>query len=121
MAKHNILGRKGEQEAVSYLQREGYRVLQQNWRFQRIEIDIIAENSEYIIFIEVKTRTSDRWGNPEDAVNNHKIRRMVEAADSYIRDNNVELPVRFDIISLLPDNKSFIVDHIEDAFYPPVN
>lgn len=120
MARHNELGIKGEQEAAAFMKSNGYKVLNRNWRAYRHEIDIVAENDEYIIFVEVKTRTSRQWGNPEDFIGNAKIKRIVEAADLYLQINDIDKPARFDIISAVWDGVSFELEHIDDAFMSPV-
>ena len=121
MDNHNKLGIQGENTACNFLICNGYRIVRRNWRHGRIEIDIIAQKDEYIIFVEVKTRFSDRWGNTEDAVTNAKMKRIVEAADFYIRDNDIAMDARFDIIAAVWNGSGFEIDHIEDAFYAPVN
>lgn len=120
MAQHNELGIKGEQAAATFMKSKGYKVLKRNWRAHRHEIDIVAEDKEYIIFVEVKTRTSRQWGNPEDFISNTKIRRIVEAADLYLQINDIDKPARFDIISAVWDGNTFEIEHIDDAFMSPV-
>lgn len=120
MARHNELGKKGEQAAANFMKNEGYKVLKRNWRMYRHEIDIVAEDEEYIIFVEVKTRTSRQWGNPEDFISKAKIRRIVEAADLYLQINDIEKPARFDIISAVWDGQAFEIEHIDDAFLSPL-
>lgn len=121
MALHNDIGKKGEVAAADYLKRKGYTIIAQNWIYQKYEIDIIARNDEYIIFAEVKTRSSAWWGNPEEAVSKGKIKRIVEAADFYIKENDIDLPARFDILSIIWNDRSFDIQHIDDAFWAPVN
>ena len=120
MARHNELGKRGEQAAANFMKAEGYKVLKRNWRMHRHEIDIVAEDEEYIIFVEVKTRTSRQWGNPEDFISKAKIRRIVEAADLYLQINDIEKPARFDIISAVWDGQVFEIEHIDDAFLSPL-
>jgi putative endonuclease len=121
MARHNDLGRRGEQIAVNYLKEKGYTILKQNWFYEKYEVDIIAWDREYIIFVEVKTRTSDMWGNPEEAISASKIKRIVDAADFYITENDTDLEIRFDVIAVIIDKGDIKVEHFEDAFLPPVN
>lgn len=121
MAGHNDLGKKGEEAAVAYLRQQGYEILNRNWIYEKYEIDIIAQDDEYIVFVEVKTRSTDYWGNPEEAVSRGKIRRLVEAADFYLNTNDIEYPARFDVIAVIWDGQKFRIDHIDDAFLPPVN
>lgn len=121
MAQHNELGVKGEEAAARLLESKSYRIKELNWRFSGYEIDIIAENDEFIVFVEVKTRTSLQWGNPEDFIGNARIRRMVQAADYYLKENDEVKPARFDIIGAVWNGKTFELEHIDDAFLPPVN
>ena len=121
MAEHNILGKQGEDAAAHYLENNGYAIVARNWRYQRIEIDIIAINEDVIVFAEVKTRKTGHWGNPEEAINNNKIKRMVEAADFYVNENDIDLPVRFDVISIIANESGFEMTHIDDAFLSPLN
>lgn len=120
MADHNILGEQGENAAASFLRKKGYKVLKQNWRMYRHEIDIVAEDREYIVFVEVKTRTSRQWGNPEDFIGRTKMKRIVEAADLYLKINDIDKPARFDIIASVWNGKSFEIEHIDDAFLSPL-
>lgn len=121
MAKHNKLGFDGEDIAVDYLLSKGYVIHERNWRYGRLEIDIIASDLYFLVFIEVKSRSSNYWGNPEEAVSKAKIKRIIEATDFYLQNQEKEYNTRFDVISiLLKDNKVDIV-HIEDAFFPPIN
>lgn len=120
MAIRNNIGKSGESEARIYLEKKGYRILHTNWRYQHYELDIVALHKEELIIIEVKTRSQDYLLEPEEAVNKKKILRIVAATDAYVRSFNYDLPVRFDILTLLKDTQGYhIREHIEDAFYPP--
>ncbi|NDV77794.1 YraN family protein [Dysgonomonas sp. 511] len=121
MAEHNDLGQKGESAATNYLEQNGYRIIERNWTYGKYEIDIIAANNEFLVFAEVKTRSSSYWGNPEEAVSKKKIKYIVEAADYYIKENDIEQPVRFDVIAAIWNGKTFEIEHIDDAFLAPVN
>ncbi len=120
MAQHNVLGKDGENAAVNYLKNKGYSILHTNWRKGRFELDIIASTGEELVIAEVKTRTGNEFANPEDAVTSRKIQHIVSAADFYIKLFAIELPARFDIISVVGSYPNFQIDHIEDAFYPPM-
>ena len=120
MAQHNELGKAGETAATEYLKAKGYEICHVNWRKGSIELDIIARTADELVFVEVKTRNG-HWEAPEDAVNNAKIRRIISAADSYIKYFDIDLPARFDIISIIGNGPNFEIEHIEDAFYPPLN
>ncbi|MDR2087098.1 MAG: YraN family protein [Dysgonamonadaceae bacterium] len=121
MALHNVLGKTGEDIAIEYLQGRGYQILHRNWRRGSYEIDIVACTEEELVIIEVKTRSNNSYSDPEDAVTNRKINHIVSATDIYIKLFNIDLPVRFDIISVIGHAPPFEIDHIEDAFYPPLN
>lgn len=116
MAQHNELGTLGERYAIDFLEKKGYRILHQNWRVGHKELDIVALHSGEIIFVEVKTRRTDQYGNPEDFVDDKKIRRIISAADAYMRYHNFSAPVRFDIISVLIQRDKVDIRHIEEAF-----
>lgn len=118
MAEHNDLGRTGEEIATKHLRDHGYTIREANWRFGKDEIDIIAETDNYLVVVEVKTRTSNYFGEPEVFVNQAKQRFLVRAAQAYIEKNNIEKETRFDIISVILNNTTKRVHHIEDAFYP---
>ncbi|MBK0381280.1 YraN family protein [Mucilaginibacter segetis] len=119
MAIHNDLGHKGEALAKAHLEAGGYEVIDENWVFGKAEIDLIAYKDGVIIFTEVKTRTGNGFGEPEDFVDERKQRLLVQAADEYIYLMNHQGDVRFDIISVLFDRyNNFKLKHIEDAFWP---
>jgi len=118
MAKSHSLGKTGERLAVSYLKANGYTILEKNWVTGRKEIDIIAEDENYIIFIEVKTRMADFMLHPRDAVSVPKQRNIIYAAQTYIQRNDIDKEARFDIISIVIDGPKHELDHIKDAFYP---
>ena len=120
MADHNQVGKDGETTATEYLKSKGYQILHTNWRKGRYELDIVAETDDELIIVEVKTRSGIPLETPELAVDKQKINRIVIAADLYIKMFNIDLPARFDIISITGYYPNYIIDHIEDAFYPPV-
>lgn len=117
MADHNELGAFGEEEAVKFLVKNGFTIRERNWRFAKAEIDIIAENDEWLAMVEVKTRTSDDFGNPEDFVSKAKQRHLIRAANQYAELFPTEKDIRFDIISIIT-TPSFSLEHIPEAFYP---
>lgn len=112
MAAHNELGRMGEEKAAEYLIREGYLILERNWRLRRKELDIICQKDGLIVVVEVKTRQlfSER---PEELLNARKRRNLRIAANAYLRAKQLEAEVRFDLILVTgPDLK---VEHIQEA------
>lgn len=113
----SFLGNKGEKLACRYLKRKGYNILQCNYRCKIGEIDIIAQKNEYLIFIEVKTRSSREFGEPFEAVTIYKQERLRRLAESYIVNNQDDkLNYRFDVISILFEDKKPAIEHIENAF-----
>ena len=116
MAEHYELGKKGEQLAVNYLIGKGYKIVERNWRFQKAEIDIIARKADTLISVEVKTRSTKNFGNPQDFVNPKKIKLMVLAMNEYILNKDLDIELRFDIIAITKDKSSFDIEHFKDAF-----
>ena len=122
MALHLDLGRKGESLAKTFLESLGYEILDENWTHGKAEIDLIVYKDKVIIFTEVKTRTGNAFGEPEDFVDNRKQKLLVEAADEYIYLMDHQGEGRFDIVSILFDkNANYTLKHIEDAFWPSSN
>ena len=119
MAVHLDLGRRGESLAKTFLESLGYEILDENWTHGKAEVDLIAYKDRVIIFTEVKTRTGNGFGEPEDFVDLRKQRLLADAADEYIYLMDHQGEVRFDIISVLFDrNENYTLKHIEDAFWP---
>ena len=118
MAKHNILGKEGEELAVQFLQRLGYVIISTNWNEHKFEIDIIAEDNNEIVFVEVKTRSTDFFGNPEEAVSISKQKHLIEGADFYINKNEIDLECRFDVVAIVLNDTTSEIKHIKSAFYP---
>ncbi|MDQ3292227.1 MAG: YraN family protein [Bacteroidota bacterium] len=118
MAKHNRTGEAGEKMAATYLISKGFTVLEQNYRYQRAEIDIIAQKGPLLVFVEVKTRTSNRHGYPEEAITQKKIDLFLLAAEEFVHQLNWQHDIRFDIIAIsgFPPAAPQI-HHIEDAFH----
>lgn len=117
MAESHLLGQKGEDHAVDHLRKKGYKILHRNWKSGKRELDVVAENNDFIVFAEVKTRSKDYYVHPRDTVNREKRKSMEYAAESYIKIYNIDKESRFDIITVISDGKSVEVEHIEDAFY----
>ncbi|MFM9945526.1 MAG: YraN family protein [Bacteroidia bacterium] len=118
MAKHNITGREGEEIAAAYLKAKGYQIIEINKRFGRAEIDIIAKIGNEYVFVEVKTRTSDYFGFPEEAIDNKKIKLLGKAAEQFCLERKEDLEIRYDMISLVLGDEKHDIIHIEDAFFP---
>ena len=117
MAAHNELGKLGEDLAVDYLKKNGYTILDTNWTFQKAEIDIIAKIENTLAIIEVKTRSSLDFGLPQDFVNPKKIQLLVKAVNAYVNERDLDTNIRFDIIAVHKEGKSFAIEHLIDAFF----
>lgn len=119
MRAHHHLGNRGESIASTHLQKNGYQILEQNWRFDRAEIDIIAQTNGILVIVEVKTRSTDFFGDPSSFVNERKQSLLMKAAEAYLELNALSLEVRFDVIGIVtdphrPDYRR--IHHIPDAF-----
>ena len=121
MAQHNDLGKWGEEQAATFLERKGYTICDRDWRAGHRDLDIIALNEDQtiLVIVEVKTRTSAELNEPEEAVNKKQIRNIGNAANLYLKQFNVEYDVRFDIVSVTGTSDSNAkIEHIIDAFNP---
>jgi putative endonuclease len=118
VAKHTILGKEGEARASAYLQRRGYRILGRNVRSGGVEIDIVASLPQLLVFVEVKTRSSQRAGAPEESVDARKCARIVQGARSWLYEQPRSFPrVRFDVIACeLDEDQHWHIRHIPAAF-----
>ena len=117
MAHHNELGEKGEQLAVEFLLKNGYEIIERNYRFDKAEVDIIAKKETILAIIEVKTRSTIDFGNPQDFVKPKQMQRLVKAVDAYVTANELDVEVRLDIIAIVKDGNQFKIEHLENAFY----
>jgi len=117
MAQHNELGKKGEQLAVNFLLKKGYDIVERNYRFDKAEVDIIASLNDILAIVEVKTRSTADFGNPQDFVKPKQIQRLVKAVDEYVTVNGLDVEVRFDIIAIVKNGKTYEIEHLENAFY----
>ena len=118
MAEHNEFGKKGEEMAREYLVRKGYKVIATNWRYLKDEVDIVAEHNSQLVIVEVKTRRTNDFGEPEEAVTKKKQKFLIRAANAFVEQKELESEVRFDIVSVIVCDKKWQITHIEDAFYP---
>ncbi len=119
MAQHNELGKTGEQIAKDFLLEKGYTILETNWRYQKAELDLIVMDQQVLVFVEVKTRSSDFFGSPEDAVTVLKEKLMAHAATAYMRKIGHEWAIRFDIIAIVVKGEGRCeIQHLQDAFFP---
>lgn len=117
MADHTDFGKLAEELATQFLEEKGYKILVNNYRFQKTEVDIITEFGGKIVVVEVKARGTDLFMEPQEAVTKKKIKSVVTATDEYLKSLNIDKEVRFDIISVLPDETGKLkITHLEDAF-----
>ena len=117
MAQHNELGKKGEQLAVDFLLKNNYAIMERNYRFEKAEVDIIAQKEDILAIVEVKTRSTVDFGDPQDFVKPKQIKNLVKAVDEYVTVNDLDVEVRFDIIAIVKEGKGFSIEHLENAFY----
>lgn len=117
MAEHNDFGNLAEDLAVEYLEKKNYRIIARNFRYQKAEIDIVAEFDDLIVVTEVKARSYNTLIEPQEAVTKKKIKSIVMCTDFFMQDRTIDKEVRFDIITVLPDEKGVLqLTHIQDAF-----
>jgi putative endonuclease len=110
-------GKAGEDLAAHFLEQSGLKILERNFRFERGEIDLIAEDGEELVFVEVKARRSNAFGAPEDAVTEKKQEQVHAVADGYLFMHNIDdRPCRFDIVAIEYRNENAEIHHIRDAF-----
>ncbi len=118
MSEHLDLGKRGEKLAYTFLRKKGYEILATNFKHNRAEIDIICRKEKKIVFVEVKSRSSEDFGFPEESVDLKKQEKIVTAAERFIELHDMIGEVRFDIVSIVFDEKKEKVQHIRDAFFP---
>lgn len=116
MAAHNQLGNLGEKMALEYLIKNSYSIIEKNWRFQKAEIDIIAQKKEVLVCVEVKTRAIDVFGDPQEFVDAKKIKLLLKAMNHYVEYNDLDVEVRFDVIAIIHNKYQTKLEHFEDAF-----
>jgi len=116
MAEHNELGKKGEKLAVAFLIKKDYKILEKNYYYLKAEVDIIAQKGNILAVVEVKTRSSDYFGNPQDFVSPKKIKLLLSAIHYYVIEKDIDVEVRFDIIAIIYKNDTTKIEHLEDAF-----
>ena len=112
-----LRGAWAEELATKYLEQKGYKILERNWRWQRAEVDIIARQEQSIVIIEVKSRSSNTLGEPEEAVSAAKELILIDAAGQYALQTGHNGEVRIDIIAILFQGRNYQLKHFEDAIY----
>lgn len=111
-------GKWGEEVAMRYLRERGFEIKDLNWTFQHLEIDIVAMDKDELVIIEVKTRGSDAFGEPEMFVNKTKQAKLIRAANLYLDQKKLTNEVRFDVIGIIKQNNESVLKHIPGAFHP---
>lgn len=117
MAAHNDLGEIGEAMAAEYLLKNGYEILERNYRYLKAEVDIIAQTGNTLCAVEVKTRSTPDFGNPQDFVKPKQIQLLVKAIDHYVSSKDLDVEVRFDIVAIIKNKSGTRLEHLENAFY----
>lgn len=116
MAEHNDLGKEGELEACNYLRKNNYKILTTNYRFDKAEVDIIAQKDDVLVAVEVKTRSTTDFGLPQDFIKPQQIKRLVKAVNHFVEIKNLDVEVRFDVIAVVSKWNKKEIEHLEDAF-----
>ena len=117
MALHNELGKQGEEMAVDFLLKSDYNILSRNYRYEKAEVDILAQKNGILAAIEVKTRSTNDFGNPQDFVKPKQIKNLVKAVHEYVTENELDVEVRFDVIAIIKEENAYTIEHLENAFY----
>lgn len=113
-----ILGQEGKNIATKYLIDKGYIILKRNFRWGHAEVDIIAQFNSQLVVVEVKTRNTSKYGDPEQSVSLKKQQLLAQATEAYLIVNNLDLTIRYDIISIIKNQYKTEITHLEDAFWP---
>ncbi|MDR3328429.1 MAG: YraN family protein [Prevotellaceae bacterium] len=117
MTQHIELGKQGEEYAGQYLISNGYRIIETNWRVGKLEIDIIAQKYDFLSFVEVKTRSTNHFGYPEEAITRAKMINLLKAAEKYIEKSGLDIGFRFEVIALTKtSDNTFELEHFDEAF-----
>jgi len=117
MSESNERGILGERMAVDYLVSKGYRILAQNFRYLKGEVDILAQKENCLAAVEVKTRSTLDFGTPEEFLKPAQIQRIIKTVDYFVTSKNLNVEVRFDIIAIVITSQNSELEHIENAFY----
>jgi len=118
MVSQREIGEMAEGLAQQYLVKLGYKILDTNWQYGHLELDIVAQDGNELVIVEVKSRNGIRYEHPSEAVTDVKIKRVVEAADGYIQEKDIDIETRFDVITVIFFDQKFELEHFKDAFYP---
>ncbi|WP_375323340.1 YraN family protein [Flagellimonas sp. GZD32] len=117
MANHNNFGKLGEKMAKDHLLRLGYDICVQNYRFQKAEVDIIARKGDVLVIVEVKSRNKGFLEDISDVIHPKKVKLLTLAANHFVEENDLDVEVRFDIITVIKTKEKFEIEHFKNAFY----
>lgn len=117
-AETHLIGQRGEDLAADFYVRNGYAILERNWKCYHLEVDLIARNEDTLVVCEVKTRSNITFGEPETFVTPQKQKNLIRAANMYLTRTGLNLDVRFDIISVTLCGNDYKLHHIPSAFQP---
>ena len=112
------LGRTGEVIAARHLEKKGYTIIERSWRSEHLELDLVAIKGDFLIIVEVKTRSKQQHADPDDTIGRKKLRALFDAAEQYIERNKIVLEVRYDLITIIHHGDTHTIEHLEEAFYP---
>ena len=118
MVSQKELGEMAEELARQHLKNLGYIILDKNWYYGHLELDIVARDGDELVVVEVKARSGIRYEHPSEAVTSSKIKRIVEAADGYIQEKEWTGETRFDVVTVIFFKQGHELEHFKDAFYP---
>lgn len=118
MTDKREFGNEGEAIARDYLLKQGYALLETNWQYGHLEVDVIAEKDGVLVFVEVKTRSDATLSAPQAAVNRQKQQNIIRAANAYILRNKYNCEARFDIITVVGKGSESVIEHLPDAYGP---
>ena len=118
MVSQRDTGGLAEGIAEQHLLKSGYKIIDKNWYHGHCELDIVARDGDELVIVEVKSRNGMRYEHPSEAVTDAKIKRIVDAADAYINEKNLDLETRFDVITVIFSDRNYELEHFKDAFYP---
>ncbi|MDT0644124.1 YraN family protein [Zunongwangia sp. F363] len=117
MAKHNLLGKSGEDLAAEFLEKNGYTIVARNFTYQKAEVDIIARTEKELVVVEVKTRSTPDFGDPQEFVKKKQIQQLLKAVDHFAEEQELDLEIRFDIVAIIKNKSGTKIEHLKDAFY----
>jgi len=110
-------GKEGEDLAVSFLVEKGFEIIERNYRYGKGELDIIARDKEFLVFVEVKSRESLEYGKPEEAITKRKMSQVRKITEAYLAEKDIrEENIRFDVVAILFLNDEVTINHYENAF-----